>query len=83
MQVICNGGIATQMAIIYMMEAGCGEYVIHFTRNYNISWACMSVLGAIACSSGDTLASEIGTVIGKGDPFLVTSLKRVPKGKEL
>lgn len=37
--------------------------------------------GAIACCNGDTWASEIGTVIGADDPFLITTRKKVPKGK--
>ncbi|XP_075220173.1 transmembrane protein 19 isoform X2 [Lycorma delicatula] len=35
---------------------------------------------AFACSNGDTWASELGTVIGSSQPFLITSWKRVPKG---
>lgn len=38
--------------------------------------------GAFACCNGDTWASEIGTVIGTSDPFLITTKKRVPKGKK-
>ena len=80
MQVVCNGGAAAQVAIIFLMEAGCGEPVIDFKRSYTLSWLCMSVMGALACASGDTFASEIGSVVGWGDPLLITTLQPVPRG---
>lgn len=36
--------------------------------------------GAFACSNGDTWASELGTVISRGAPYLITTRKRVPRG---
>jgi len=39
--------------------------------------------GALACSNGDTWASELGTVVGRAEPFLITSRARVPKGKQM
>jgi len=38
------------------------------------------VLGAIACSCGDTWASEVGSVWSKNDPVLLFSFRRVPRG---
>jgi uncharacterized membrane protein len=39
--------------------------------------------GAIACSNGDTWASELGTVVGQAEPLLIISRRRVPRGKHL
>ncbi|XP_050666183.1 transmembrane protein 19 [Leptidea sinapis] len=79
-QVLCNGGMATHLAILYLIDVGSSEMPIDFNRNYRASWLSMGVLGVIACCNGDTWASELGTVLSKSDPFLITSFKRVPKG---
>ncbi|KAK2165649.1 hypothetical protein LSH36_47g04000 [Paralvinella palmiformis] len=79
-QVLCNGGVATEVAILYMIDCGCGEHVTDFTKHYTQSWLGMALLGAVSCSCADTLASEIGTVVGGWDPRLVTTFRRVPKG---
>ncbi|XP_031829128.1 transmembrane protein 19 isoform X2 [Nomia melanderi] len=78
-QVLCNGGMATQLALIYLLDVGCGERPIDFDKNYRSSWLSIGILGAFACCNGDTWASEIGTVVGTSDPFLITSRKRVPR----
>lgn len=38
------------------------------------------MLGSFACCNGDTWASELGTVVGKAEPYLITSWKKVPRG---
>ncbi|XP_013402409.1 transmembrane protein 19 [Lingula anatina] len=79
-QVLCNGGVATEMAVLYLCDVGCGEKLLNFSQNYNATWWSMAVLGAIAGCCGDTFASELGTVLGSGVPRLITTLEKVPKG---
>ncbi|XP_072751914.1 transmembrane protein 19 isoform X2 [Anoplolepis gracilipes] len=79
-QVLCNGGMATQLALLYLLDVGSGERPIDFDKEYRSSWLSIGILGAFACCNGDTWASELGTVIGTGDPFLITTRKRVPRG---
>lgn len=80
-QVLCNGGVAAQMSLLYLMERGCGgEIPVNFTYDYSSSWFAMSVLGAIACACGDTWASEIGSVYSNSEPYLVFSFQKVPRG---
>lgn len=83
MQVLCNGGVAAQFAIIYLIEAGSSEKLVDFTVYYNASWLSMAVLGSLCCSCGDTFASEIGAVVGKSSTArLITNFQKVPKGME-
>uniref|UniRef100_A0A8B9Q4U4 Transmembrane protein 19 n=1 Tax=Apteryx owenii TaxID=8824 RepID=A0A8B9Q4U4_APTOW len=79
-QVFCNGGVPTELAILYMIENGPGEIPIDFSKQYTASWMCLSLLGALACSAGDTWASEIGSVMSKSKPRLITTWERVPVG---
>jgi uncharacterized membrane protein len=79
-QVVCNGGTATVFSFLYMLEAGCREKPIDFRTSYYESTYALAVLGALACSCGDTLASELGSVWSKQAPRLVTSFRKVPRG---
>ncbi|XP_059049331.1 transmembrane protein 19 isoform X2 [Achroia grisella] len=79
-QVLCNGGMATQLGLLYLIDVGASEKPIDFIRDYRASWLSMGILGVFASCNGDTWASELGTVISNSEPYLITSLKRVPKG---
>lgn len=79
-QVFCNGGIPAELALLYMVENGPGEIPIDFSKEYTASWMCLSLLGALACSAGDTWASEIAPVLSKSSPRLITSWEKVPVG---
>ncbi|KAI7789666.1 putative transmembrane protein 19 [Triplophysa rosa] len=80
LQVLCNGGVPTELALLYMIEAGPGEIPVDFGKQYSASWMCLSLLGALACSTGDTWASEVGPVLSKSKPKLITTWKDVPAG---
>ncbi|XP_069375698.1 transmembrane protein 19 [Paralichthys olivaceus] len=80
LQVFCNGGVPTELALLYMIEVGPGEMPIDFGKQYSASWMCLSLVGALACSTGDTWASEVGPVLSKSQPRLITTWKEVPAG---
>ncbi|XP_076025560.1 transmembrane protein 19 [Genypterus blacodes] len=79
-QVFCNGGVPTELALLYMIEVGPGEIPIDFSKQYSASWMCLSLLAALACSTGDTWASEVGPVLSQSRPRLITTWKEVPAG---
>ncbi|XP_078000260.1 transmembrane protein 19-like [Glandiceps talaboti] len=79
-QVVCNGGIATELAIIFMLDNGSREQILDFDHQYTSTWLCLSVLSTIACNCGDTWASEIGSVYGKSQPRHILSFEKVPVG---
>ncbi|KAI5282832.1 Transmembrane Protein 19 [Manis pentadactyla] len=79
-QVFCNGAVPTELALLYMIENGPGEIPIDFSKQYTASWMCLSLLAALACSAGDTWASEVGTVLSKSPPRLITTWEKVPVG---
>ncbi|XP_044611535.2 transmembrane protein 19 isoform X1 [Equus asinus] len=79
-QVFCNGAVPTELALLYMIENGPGEIAIDFSKEYAASWMCLSLLAALACSAGDTWASEVGTVLSKSPPRLITTWEKVPVG---
>ncbi|XP_068633477.1 transmembrane protein 19 [Battus philenor] len=79
-QVLCNGGMATQLSLLYLLDVGASERPVDFIKDYRASWLSLGVVGVLACCNGDTWASELGTIFSKDDPVLITSWKKVPKG---
>ncbi|XP_064198451.1 transmembrane protein 19-like isoform X2 [Anguilla rostrata] len=80
MQVFCNGGVPTELALLYMIEVGPGEMPVDFGKQYTATWMCLSLLGALSCSTGDTWASEVGPVLSRSPPRLITTWQVVPAG---
>lgn len=76
----CNGAVPTELALLYMIESGPGEIPIDFSRQHTASWMCLSLLAALASSAGDTWASEVGPVLSKSTPRLITTWEKVPVG---
>jgi len=80
LQVLCNGGMATELALLYLLDVGAADLPADFRHHYRASWLGMGILGALACCNGDTWASELGPVLSKKDPVLITTMKSVPRG---
>ena len=84
-QVVCNGGVATVAAALYIRETGYGEQVLDLLHGHCTTTSLLPTLfslgclSALACCCGDTWASEVGSVIG-GTPRLITTYRVVPKG---
>lgn len=59
----------------FQMDIGSSDLPIDFSQFYRSSWLGTALLGSLACCGGDTWASELGTVLSKSDPFLITTLR--------
>merc|ERR1712098_203366 len=80
LQVLCNGGLALELSLLYLLDIGAADLPVDFRHQYRASWLGTAVLGALSCCNGDTWASELGSVLAKSDPFLITTFQTVPRG---
>ena len=80
LQVLCNGGMALELSLLYLLDVGSADLPVDFRSDYRASWLTVAVLGALACCNGDTWASELGSVLTTSQPVLITSLREVPRG---
>jgi len=81
LQVLCNGGIGSVCALLYLYTSGVGELPINLTGPKMDAATVFSLgyLSSLSCSGGDTWASEVGSAIG-GTPRLITTFRQVPRG---
>jgi len=81
LQVLCNGGVAFQLSLLYLLDVGSADLPLDFKANYRASWIIAAVLGSLSCCAGDTWASEIGSVYKRdSNPRLITTWRSVPPG---
>merc|ERR1712179_277047 len=80
MGVLCNGGMAFELSLLYLLDIGSADLPVDFRSNYRASWLGMAVLGAVSCCNGDTWASELGSVLTDSEPVLITTFQKVPRG---
>ncbi|XP_054775028.2 transmembrane protein 19-like [Lytechinus pictus] len=79
-QVFANGGLPALYAAHFILDTGFQDRPLDFSHYYNSTFIALGVMSGIACCSGDTWASEVGSVVGMEKPFLITTWERVPRG---
>lgn len=47
-QVLCNAGMGTQLALLYLLDCGSGEQPIDFYRQYRASWLGIGIMSKAA-----------------------------------
>lgn len=80
-QVLCNGGIASVYACLYCWKTNFSGRVVPIDFQDESSIYSIGFLFTIVCCCADTLASEIGSVLSKENPRLLTNpFRSVPVG---
>lgn len=46
-QVLCNGGMALLLSMLYLLDCGSGERPIDFSKNYRSSWLGIGILSKL------------------------------------
>lgn len=46
-QVLCNGGMAAQLGLLYLLDVGASERPIDFVGDYRASWLSIGMLGKL------------------------------------
>jgi uncharacterized membrane protein len=77
---MCNGGVAMLAALLYLLDSNALDLPLDMARNPRASAFGLAVLGSLACSCGDTWASELSSARTHVDPVLVTTWATVPRG---
>ncbi|PIK49287.1 putative transmembrane protein [Apostichopus japonicus] len=79
-QVFTNGFVGVLFSLHHALDSGFQETPLDFEQYFHSTWLAMAVLSSFACCSGDTWASEIGSVSGPTRPTLITTWVEVPVG---
>ncbi|CAG0893267.1 unnamed protein product [Cyprideis torosa] len=72
--------VKAEVALLYLIDVGSGERPIDLIHDYRASWLALALVGSLACTTGDTWASELGSVLQTTRPRLITTLRTVPRG---
>jgi uncharacterized protein (TIGR00297 family) len=79
-QVLCNGGVNLLYALLYMYYMDKRGYMSGEEEDGVGAWLIVASMCSFACCNGDTWASEVGPVLSRGNPYLITTWEEVPKG---
>lgn len=79
LNVVCNAGAATITACLYASEAEGFDLPINFPKYPVASLLNIATMASLAAANGDTLASEVGSVLNSA-PRLITTYRKVPAG---
>merc|ERR1712025_1449649 len=58
LQVLCNGGMATELSLLYLLDIGSSDLPVDFRQHYRASWLGCAVLGALSCWTLAPLTSQ-------------------------
>lgn len=80
-QVVCNAAVGFQICIFYALNVGLALDIPMDARRFPVStYLGCAYLSAMACCNGDTWASELGSVLSRSEPILITTFQKVPRG---
>ena len=66
-QVLCNGGVAFQIALFYVVQVGIGlDAPLDFARFHASTYLQCAYLGALACCNGELFLYNTGCKLSSG-----------------